>query len=502
MNYLQKELYQLIKEEDTIFDFLQQSSLDGLWYWDIENPENEWMNPTFWETLGYNPAEMPHQASAWQDIIFPEDGQKALKQAQAHFADPACPYDQVVRYRHKQGHTVWIRCRGIAIRDKAGKPVRMLGAHTDISDLKQREEEMRKLKDLLEKSNKAAHIGTWEVDLVNNIPYWSNETKSIHGVPQDYVPQMETAINFFKEGENREKIIGAVTEAIESGTGYELDLQIMTHQGNERWVRTIGVTETEGDKCIRLYGTFQDIHDRKMAELELASVLEVTNDQNRRLLNFAHIVSHNLRSHSGNLSMTLSFFEREHDEELRKELLPMLRESVDNLEQTIRHLNEVVAINTQVEESMQVVSLNKHLKEALGNVQALMKNADGTIINQVEEEINVKVIPAYLDSIFLNLLTNAIKYRSEKRKPEITLSLKEGTNHFGLSVADNGRGIDLERHGKKLFGMYKTFHGNEDARGVGLFITKNQVEAMNGRIEVKSQPNKGSIFTIYLEKAD
>ena len=68
-HYLKKELYELIKKDENIFDFIQKGSLDGLWYWDLENPEHEWMNPRFWTVLGYDPEEMPHKASAWQNII-------------------------------------------------------------------------------------------------------------------------------------------------------------------------------------------------------------------------------------------------------------------------------------------------------------------------------------------------------------------------------------------------------------------------------------------------
>ena len=132
-NYLKKELYELIKKDESIFDFIQLSSLDGLWYWDIENPENEWMNARFWETLGYNPDEMPHLSSAWQSIINPEDLQVALENFNKHVENPNHPYDQIVRYTLKNGSVVWIRCRGLAIRDANGKVIRMLGAHHDIT---------------------------------------------------------------------------------------------------------------------------------------------------------------------------------------------------------------------------------------------------------------------------------------------------------------------------------------------------------------------------------
>lgn len=132
-HYLKQELYELIRSDEDTFEFLQRVSLDGLWYWDLENPEHEWMNPAFWETLGIDPATMQHLASEWQHLINQEDLATALDNFHKHLADPDHPYDQVVRYRHADGSTVWVRCRGRAIRDASGKPLRMLGAHHNIT---------------------------------------------------------------------------------------------------------------------------------------------------------------------------------------------------------------------------------------------------------------------------------------------------------------------------------------------------------------------------------
>lgn len=135
-SYLKDELYALIKKDDSIFNFIQDSTLDGLWYWDLTNPENEWMNNEFWEILGYDPSKMPHKSSAWQDIIFKEDLDLALVNFNKHLENPDHPYDQIVRYRHKNGNIIWVRCRGMAIRDENGKPIRMIGAHNDITSQK------------------------------------------------------------------------------------------------------------------------------------------------------------------------------------------------------------------------------------------------------------------------------------------------------------------------------------------------------------------------------
>jgi len=165
--YLKKELYELIRTDESIFDFIQESSLDGLWYWDLEKPENEWMNAKFWTVLGYNPDEMPHKSSAWQNIINQDDLQLAYDNFTKHCENPNHPYNQIVRYTHKDGSTVWIRCRGLAIRDNTGKPIRMLGAHQDITDIKKREQELNKAKERAEESEKALQFKNEEYAAVN-----------------------------------------------------------------------------------------------------------------------------------------------------------------------------------------------------------------------------------------------------------------------------------------------------------------------------------------------
>lgn len=106
----------------------------------------------------------------------------------------------------------------------------------------------------------------------------------------------------------------------------------------------------------------------------------------------------------------------------------------------------------------------------------------------------------YLDSIVLNLITNSIKYCSPDRDSYVLLECVETENIVQLIVKDNGIGIDLKKNGHKLFGMFKTFHAHPDARGVGLFITKNQVEAMGGKIEVESEIGVGTTFKITFKK--
>lgn len=152
-HYLEKELQALLRNDPQIFEFLQSGSLDGIWYWDLVDQNAEWMSARFWETFGYDPASKQHLVSEWQEMVHPEDLERALENFQKHAEDPNHPYDQIVRYKHRDGSTVWVRCRGLIIRDAAGNPSRMLGAHTNVTELKKVEEELRQANEALRRSN-------------------------------------------------------------------------------------------------------------------------------------------------------------------------------------------------------------------------------------------------------------------------------------------------------------------------------------------------------------
>lgn len=251
-----------------------------------------------------------------------------------------------------------------------------------------------------------------------------------------------------------------------------------------------------------IIGFSLDISKIKDQQKELKHLIDITSEQNKRLLNFTHIVSHNLRSHTSNFAMLLGFLLEEKDEKEKDNILSMLEDTSQNLQDTIRDLNEVVDINTKISLNKKTICLNEKLSHVRKSLMLYLKEKNATIINNIPEKTYVKAVPAYLESILMNFLTNAIKYRSQDREPIITLNTKKDKNYVILSITDNGTGLDLKRHGDKLFGMYKTFHRNKDAKGIGLYISKNQIEAMKGKITVESELGKGTTFNIYFNEED
>ncbi|MGS0526756.1 sensor histidine kinase [Zobellia nedashkovskayae] len=253
-------------------------------------------------------------------------------------------------------------------------------------------------------------------------------------------------------------------------------------------------------KAQGLVGISMDISDIKQKEQELRDLINVTSQQNKKLVNFAHIVSHNLRSHTANFSMLLDFLTNEKNEEEKTHIVKMLTHASDNLLETLENLNEVVAINTNINLERKPIRLNQRIVSVKRNLKEFLVNNNAKIINAISEHTAIKVIPSYIDSILMNFITNAVKYKHPDRPPLITLSAISENGFIVLSIEDNGLGIDLKKYGEKLFGMYKTFHDHSDSRGIGLYITKNQIEAMNGKVTVASEVGVGTTFKIYFNE--
>lgn len=261
---------------------------------------------------------------------------------------------------------------------------------------------------------------------------------------------------------------------------------------------TITVIKMEGE-IVGYLGVGVDISELKKAEKEIKSILKITQNQNERLRNFAHIVSHNLRSHSGNIEMLLNLFLEEHPKAGKDEMMIHLNKASSNLKETIAHLNEVVLMNVSVKESLSSLNLSKYIDNAIENLNVLAEQNNVQIVNNTPKKLKILGIPAYLDSIILNFISNAIKYKSPKRPSFVELRASKEQTSVLLEIEDNGLGIDLNKHRRKLFGMYKTFHSHKDSRGIGLFISKNQIEAMGGKIEVESKLGEGTTFKIYFK---
>jgi PAS domain S-box-containing protein len=239
-----------------------------------------------------------------------------------------------------------------------------------------------------------------------------------------------------------------------------------------------------------------DITSLVLRQQELQNLVDITADQNKKLLNFTYIISHNIRSHIANIIGVIELNDIGTDEE-KKISWDLIKKSVGGLDITVKNLNEIINIQTNTNLPLKKVEIKNEVIGIVNSIKVLFDKAETNITYNFDSSASWQTNPAYFQSIILNLLTNSLKYKALDRPLKINLSTTYEDNYHILIFQDNGLGINLERNGDKVFGMYKTFHGNADAKGMGLFIVKNQIEALGGKIEIDSEVNKFTTFRIF-----
>lgn len=267
--------------------------------------------------------------------------------------------------------------------------------------------------------------------------------------------------------------------------------------GSEQWLRwSVNPWVTKSGDVGGMVMMVEDITAAEKLNRQNELLLELTQKQNERLKSFANIVSHNLRTHSGNIQNLITASIEDYPEIRDFEAIQLLEVAAQSLSETIANLVDVSIIQNANIDDFESVDLRKILHNVEASIQSLLQAGEVDFSCQIEGDGHVKGIPAFVESIILNILTNGIKYASPERKSTLSFMAFPEDQFYKVEIEDNGLGIDLEKHGGRLFSMYTTFHKHKDARGIGLFVTKNQIDSLGGRIEVESQPGQGSKFIV------
>lgn len=344
--------------------------------------------------------------------------------------------------------------------------------------------------------------GIWDYNFNETSFYLSN--KLIEKLGYRYKPGRENAIFWFEKihPEDLKKFKIDIFRHIRGDTEmFVNENRMRCKDGSYRWILHKGkmIEWLDNGKPLRMIGTHSDITEKKEKELQLEQTIDLVSEQNSRLSNFAYIVSHNLRTHTGNLEVLIDFIENAETEEEQKIEFEYLKSVSSQLSETILHLNEVLSIQTSINSNLKSINLFLFAEKARNTLLLQIEEKNALIENLIPDDLVIDYNPAYMESILYNFISNALKYSHPLRQPVIKLSCIQQNKNLILSISDNGMGINLNRFKSDIFGMYKTFHGNKNARGIGLFITKNQIEAMGGKVEVKSIENEGTTFNIFIK---
>lgn len=246
-----------------------------------------------------------------------------------------------------------------------------------------------------------------------------------------------------------------------------------------------------------------DITELHEKDRQLHALIDQMETRNKQLKEFSHIISHNVRSPIGNLGLLLSIYEDAEDDEERAEIVSKLKDVNQSLQNLLEELLETVKILDNAEIKTQIVEVEPAIDQAQKLLARQIEEANVQIKVDVSAAKEVYFPKVYLNSLILNLMSNAIKYRSDERQLELNISTRiNDSGRPELVFADNGSGIDMNKNGHKVFGLYKTFHRSKPGKGLGLFMTKTQIESCGGQIKVTSKLDVGTTFTVIFPTAE
>ena len=248
----------------------------------------------------------------------------------------------------------------------------------------------------------------------------------------------------------------------------------------------------------------QSLNDHLKNEVDnRTQELQKTNQEliehNNQLEQFAFIAAHNLRAPLTRVLGLANLIQMGPTEDDRKAALEKMISSTLDLDQVVKDLNAILNIKRHTG-NLSEVDLNESLTRTKRILEKEIEDTGTRIINNFSEASKVYAIAPYVESILYNLISNAIKYRDPDRTPYIAIKTTHENEFVCLAVMDNGLGIDLKKYKQNIFSLYKRFHLHVEGKGLGLYLVKTQIEALGGRVDVRSEPNEGTTFQVYFKR--
>jgi PAS domain S-box-containing protein len=297
-----------------------------------------------------------------------------------------------------------------------------------------------------------------------------------------------------------------VQQNIQKGSEKPYDAEGIKKDGSRYFLEIQSKNIPYRGKDIRVT-EFRDITLRKLTEekikeqnIRLTNLSEDLKNKNDQLEEFTQIVSHNLRSPAGNIVTLLRLHEATEHENEKAEYFAFLKQTGDTILDLLQQLNEVLKIQQNKDIEFEEIDFEQAFQNIKKMLTGKIMELDAFINYDFSDAPSVYFPPIYMESVLLNLLSNAIKYHNPERKLEVNIKSFTHNDFIQLNITDNGLGINLEKYGHQIFKMRKTFHEHPEARGLGLFIVKNQIESTGGSISVISKENEGTTFQIKFKK--
>lgn len=500
-----------LKRTGHMLEQTNQVARVGGWEYDVEKESIYWSSVTK-EIHGVDPGYEPDLASVLN--FYPDEKTREKIRSTLNLAiNEGKPWSEERQIVTAKGDKIWVRSIGNAEFEN-GFCKRIYGTFQDINDYKSGELALQRSLETQEKLN---------LVLLEQLELIQQQDKTIEKIREfkflaDSIPQMIWTANpdgnfdyynkhwfdftgmTFEETmekgwepvlhpEGFKKHLKAWDESLLMGIPYQAEIRFKrAADGINKWhlCQALPMKNEQG-KIVKWFGSCTDIDEYKRA-LDLENRISQFEDFNR-------IVAHNLRGPAGSIDMILDLMAESNSEEERSDYLKMLKQSSSTLIETLNELMKVL----EVRNNQDLPYDNCDLEELTINVEKMLTGqivSKNAIINTDFRVPAMKFPKMYLESIFYNMISNALKYSKTDVPPVINITSAITEGRVTLAFSDNGLGIDLKRHANNIFKLNHVFHTGYDSKGVGLFMTKTQIETFGGNISVESEPGAGTTFTI------
>ncbi len=490
-----------IRESNERYDIVAKATSDTIWDWKIQQDHFIW-NKGIQGIFGYKKEEVGNTSKWWFDRIHPEDSIKMSIKLYSFIEQKTEKWQDEYRFKCADGTYKYVFDRGFLVKDEQGNAIRMIGAIQDITRQKEEEQRLKLLETVITQTKDSVII--------------TESEKANKGIPKIvFVNPAFTEMTGYQSSEvigksptvfmGRQSVkndMQQLSQALRKKEEFKFETINERKDGEEYWISfsMIPITNGEGDHS-HWISIQRDITEEKRREKEREQLIRELTQNNKDLKQFSYITSHNLRAPLSNLTGLLNLMQDiPVDNPDLKEILNGFSTSTHLLNETINDLVKVVIIKDNPSIQKEEVLIKDVFENVFNQLSFLISLHKPILKIELEKVTILNINKAYLESILLNLFTNAIKYRSPKRTLRIFVSSKEAGDEITLIFKDNGIGIDLERNRDKIFGLYQRFHNYPDSKGLGLYLVKSQVETMGGSIQVESEVDKGTTFTLTFKK--
>ena len=475
------------KKYKNLLEETQESASVGGWQYDTITQEVSWTEETF-KVFGLDHEKFTLNLNTMSNLFTDEAKlifQNSIHQT-LHFGKA---FDLELQPIQTNPNIVWIRatCKPVLVYDKV---VKLFGTFQNITSIKESSQRLKESEDLFRSLYENINDSIFITNSRGIIIKVNSAATKIFGYSESEFYDIN--IKSLIHQESQSAFMNSRISSVFTG---ELN---SIRKNNEIFPTEIysSIFQLSSGQE-RIFTIIRDLSEKKQKELEREKILSNLAQRNRDLEQFSYIISHNLRSPLANILGLTNLLEENSSETDRNNLIIRnLHRASENLDNIIKDLSEILQVRKQVQEEKQSLKFSELVESIKVSIENLITEKFVTIETDFSQIDEIKTLKSYSYSIFYNLILNSIHYSQKEKTPMIQIRSNKLLNKIEIVFKDNGIGIDLEKYGNQIFGLYKRFHFDIEGKGIGLYIIKTQIELLGGSIRIESNVGEGTTFII------